>query len=78
MANGIYKNVVDSLITNGIHEDFAQMFVKKGLKETGFSEDTIDEKNMGIILQQYVYNSIQMFVDEKKAKMIIHKITLSL
>ena len=78
MANEIYNNVVNSLIKNGIHEDFAHSFVKTGLKKHGSSEDSIDEKIMGIILQQHVYSAIQMFVNEKEAKNIIHKITLGL
>ena len=54
MANEIYNNVVNTLIKNGIHEEFANSFVKTGLKKHGSSEDSIDEKIMGIILQQHV------------------------
>ena len=78
MANEIYQNVVNTLINNGINEEFAHMFVKTGLKKLGASEEAIDEKIMGIILQQHVYGAIQMFVNENEAKKIIHKITLSL
>ena len=78
MANEIYQNVINILINNGIHEEFAHMFVQTGLKKHGISKESIDEKIMGIILQQHLYNAIQMFVNEKEAKNIIHKITLGL
>ncbi|MCK5342763.1 MAG: hypothetical protein KAR20_05135 [Candidatus Heimdallarchaeota archaeon] len=78
MANEVYQNVINILINNGIHEEFAHLFVRTGLKKLGASEESIDEKIMGLILQQHVYSAIQMFVNENEAKKIIHKITLSL
>ena len=76
MANQVYGNVIKALVDNGIHEDFAHMYLRKGLKLVEANEDTIDEKAMGIVLQQHVFNAIQMFVDVRKAENIIHKVTL--
>ncbi len=53
MANQTYKNVVKALIDNGIDPDFANMFVHKGLKDVGETEDTIGEKKMGMVLQRH-------------------------
>ena len=78
MGNEIYENTVRSLIDNGVHEDMAGMFLKKGLKDLGFSEDNIDEKMMGIVLQKHVMKAIKMFFDDDKAQKVIHKATLDM
>jgi uncharacterized protein YoaH (UPF0181 family) len=70
--------VIDALIANGIHEDFAFMFVKKGMRETGTNENNIDEKTMGIVLQQHVFEGIQMFMDSHTAQRVIDKVTLTM
>jgi len=76
MANQLYLSVIDGLIKNGIHEDFALMFVRKGMKETGTNEDNIDEKTMGTILQSHVFEGIQMFMDTHAAQKVIDNVTL--
>ena len=78
MANQLYKNVVAALIDNGIDPDFANMFVHKGLKDLGETEDTIGEKKMGMVLQRHVFKAIQMFMDERQANRVIHKVTLKM
>ncbi len=78
MGNAIYENVKASLISNGVHQDMAGMFLKKGLKDLGFNEDDIDEKMMGIVLQKHVLQAIKMFFDEDKAQKVIHKATLDM
>ena len=78
MASATYNKVIDALVENGIHEEFAHLYVRKGLKDLGISEDDVEEKTMGIVLQKHVLAAIQMFVDKPKAQKIIHKITLAL
>ena len=78
MGNQIYENVMGSLVENGVHEDMAGMFLRKGLKDLSLTENNIDEKSMGIILQKHVLDAIQMFLDEEKAQKAIHKATLAM
>ena len=76
MGNEIYENVKVSLISSGVHEDMTGMFLRKGLKDLGFDEESIDEKSMGIILQKHVLSAIEMFLGEEKAQKAIHKATM--
>ncbi len=78
MGNQIYENVRQSLINYGVHEDMAEMFLNKGIKDLELNPDTIDEKAMGIVLQKHILDAIQMFFDEDKSHTIIHKITLEM
>jgi len=78
MGNEIYENVKTSLISNGVHEDLTVMFLKKGLKDLELTEDTIDEKSMGIVLQRHVLKAIGMFLDEEKAHKAIHRATMDM
>lgn len=78
MVNSICQNVIDCLVKHGIDRSFAENFVKKGVKDMGETMDTIEEKKMGLVLQQHIYPAIKMFVDESKAKKIIHEVTFTM
>ena len=78
MGNEIYENVMTSLISSGVHEELTIMFLKKGLKDLELTEDTIDEKSMGIVLQKHVLGAIGMFLGEEKAHKAIHRATMDM
>ncbi len=78
MGNSIYENVKASLISSGVHEELTIMFLKKGLKDLDLTEDNIDEKSMGIILQKHILKAIGMFLDDENVHKAIHKATMDM